>query len=124
MKEILFRHIMSQDRKRSEVSLCETVDNKDSVAKIVKRCFYIVKGMSSFNHSTPQFLNFSKEKPLGKPRQIFIKKIRDTLNHTEYFFYKIMGDFYVVSKDTLFTINFRHTFEMDARKTLSRTLNQ
>lgn len=108
MKEVLFRDMVSPDRMRREMSVVETMQANGSVAKIVKRCLYIVKGLTYYDGIGP----FNISNVDCPSRRISICKIHNTRNRNEHFLYKISGELYAVSKNVLFTIGFRHSFEM------------
>lgn len=112
MKEVLFKDMTSHNRMRRELSIVETMEAHGSVAKIVKRCLYVVKGLSYYDGIGSMKLDGVN----CPPRQIFIRKIQNTHDHNERFLYKVTGELYAVSKNVMFTVAFRHSFEMNIQK--------
>lgn len=98
MRDILFRNMTSEDKKRKAISSCE-VSDQEGVHSIIRRHFIcLVKEVS------PEILGKDKPAPY-----VYVVKKRDTPGRKENFFCKIKGSIYAVDGERLFLVFFMHS---------------
>ena len=117
MRELLFKNLTSQDKKRKDLYVKEEFE-KDGVRTITQRhSLYIIKSRCKFNDSN-EVLKFQKEaSPKCRNRHIFIYKIRDTKESKDTFVCDVVGNVYATIKNELYSIAFKHSFEINFLKT-------
>jgi len=116
MRELVFKNLSSGDKKRKDVYITETLD-RDGIKTVTRRhSLYIVGGHSKIND--PEKLS-SHKTGCGK-RHVFIFKKHDTISKTDSFICDVVGKFYAVVKDEIYSISFKHSFEIDFLATLEK----
>ncbi len=120
MRELLFKNLTSQDKKRKDLYIKEEFE-RDGVRTITKRhSLYIIKGRCRFSDSNEvlKFQNSASAK--RKNRHIFIYKMRDTKEKKDTFVCDVVGNVYAVMKKELYSIAFKHSFEIDFLKATNK----
>jgi len=99
MRDLLFKNLTSQDKKRRIIVSSETVD-KQGVRSIIRRHFvYIVKEI--------------KDNQMHKPSPyLYILKERNTRGQREKFFCRIKSSMCAVNRGKLFLILFMHSLKI------------
>jgi len=99
MRDLVFKNLTSQDRRRKVIASCEVMD-KEGVRSIINRHFIcLVKEVNDNNI----------EKPLP---YLYVLKARNTKQQTEKFFCKLKGSVCAVHKGRLFLIIFMHSLQI------------
>ena len=99
MRDLLFKNLTSDDRKRKILTSSEIMD-KQGVRSIIHRHFIcIVKEI--------------KDKQVSKPKPcLYVLKERNSREQREKFFCRIKGSIYAVHKGRLFLILFMHSLKI------------
>ncbi len=99
MRDLLFKNLTSDDKKRKILASSEIMD-KQGVRSIIHRHFvYIVKEI--------------KDKQIAKPEPyLYVLKERNSREQREKFFCRIKGSIYAVHKGRLFLILFMHSLNI------------
>ncbi len=99
MRDLLFKNLTSDDKKRKILASSEIMD-KQGVRSIIHRHFvYIVKEV--------------KDKQISKPEPyLYVLKERNNREQREKFFCRIKGSIYAVHKGRLFLILFMHSLNI------------
>jgi hypothetical protein len=101
MRDLLFKNLTSQDRKKRIIASSEIVD-KQGVHSVIRRHFiYMLKEIKNEHHI---------EKPLP---YLYVLKEHNTIEHKEKFFCKIKGSFCAINKGKLFLVVFMHSLKID-----------
>lgn len=99
MRELLFKNLKSNLKKRKIISSSEIMD-KEGVRNVVRRHFvYIVKEVPQANAPEP------------KP-YLYVLKKRDRRNQLEQFFCRMKGSVAVMHKDKVYLIIFMHSLKI------------
>ena len=98
MRDLLFKNLTSNDKKRKILASSEIMD-KQGVRSIIHRHFvYIVKEI---------------DKQISKPEPyLYVLKERNSREQREKFFCRIKGSIYAVHKGRLFLILFMHSLNI------------
>jgi hypothetical protein len=100
MRDLVFKNLTSQDRRRKVISSSEISDIR-GMRTIVRRHFlYTIKEVK----------NNQVEKPCP---YVYILKQRNTLEAREKFFFKLKGSVLAVYKNKLFLVLFMHSLRID-----------
>lgn len=104
MRELLFRNVVSQNKKRRELLLSEHLEKDNFIHHVEKKMVYIIKEALEFNDplDLEKFLNQKEKQEI--PAQTFIVRSRNTREKMDKFIHKITGDQYVVTKDKIFVL--------------------
>jgi hypothetical protein len=99
MRDLLFKNLTSDDKKRKILTSSEIMD-KQGVRSIIHRHFIcIVKEI--------------KDKQISKPQPyLYVLKERNSREQREKFFCRIKGSIYAVHKGRLFLILFMHSLKI------------
>ena len=113
MRELLFKNITSDNKKRKDLYVSETVEKNGITTTSQRHSTYIIGSCNKFN--TPeQLLQWKKAVvPNVNKRHIFIIKKRDTQRNKDIFICDVVGRFYAVSGCDIYSIAFKHSFEID-----------
>lgn len=121
MREIVFRNLISQDKRHADISVTEVFENNDVVTTAEKSCIYVIKKQElpgpSLNCETP-YLTEEFSKNNCPKRQFFITRFRDEKKHSECLFLKVLGDFYVVFANQIFFVSFKYTMRIRQERKL------
>lgn len=100
MRDLLFKNLTSNDRKRRVISSSEITD-KEGVRSIIRRHFVcMVKEVSSGS--------------IDKPAPyLYVLKEHNSKEHKEKFFCKIKGSVCAINQGKLFLIVFMHSLRID-----------
>ena len=104
MRDLLFKNLTSDDRKRRVISSSEITD-KEGVRSIIRRHFIcMVKEV--------------KSEGIDKPAPyLYVLKEHNSKEHKEKFFCKIKGSVCAVNQGRLFLIVFMHSLRIDLLST-------
>ena len=101
MRNLLFKNLTSEDRRRKIISSTETAD-KQGVRSIIRRHFvYMIKELN-------------KGDKIKQPESaVYVLKEHNTTEQKERFFCKIKGSIFAVKNDKLFLILFIHSLKIN-----------
>jgi len=109
MRDMIFKNMTSQDRKKRVLWASETINEDGILTKIHKYLIYIVKEVKKEDaHKT--------EKP-----EVFVIKHRNTKDKTEKFQIKMKGSVYCLAKEKCFYVSFCHTLKIDLCQSILET---
>lgn len=99
MRDLLFKNLTSNDKKRKIIASSEIVD-RQGVRSIIRRHFvYIIKEVKDNNIDNPL-------------PYLYVLKEHNSLEQREKFFCKIKGSIYAASNSRLFLIIFVHSLKI------------
>jgi hypothetical protein len=99
MRDLVFKNLTSQDRKRKVLCSCE-ISDKDGVHSVIQRHFICIVREVKDN---------KKEKPLP---ELYVVKEHNSLQQKEKFSCKLKGSVYAVSENRIFLILYMHTLNI------------
>jgi hypothetical protein len=113
MRELLFKNITSENKKRKDLFVSETFDQNGVTTTTQRRSTYIIGACNKFK-SLEELLAWKKNvgQNAGK-RHVFIIKKRDTILNKDAFICDVIGKFYAVSQCDIYSVAFKHSFEVD-----------
>jgi hypothetical protein len=113
MRELLFKNIISGDKKRKDLYVSETVDKNGVTTKTERHSTYILGACNEFK-TLEELAEWKKTIGLNtNKRHIFIIKKRDTKLNKDIFICNVVGRFYAVSGCDIYSVAFKHSFEID-----------
>ncbi|HQP91850.1 MAG TPA: hypothetical protein PLU24_04170 [Candidatus Omnitrophota bacterium] len=101
MRDMVFKNLTSQDRKKRVLWASETINEDGILTKIHKYLIYIVKEVDK-----------SQAHKTDRP-EVFVIKNRNTKDRTEKFQIKMKGSIYCLAKERCFYVSFCHTLKID-----------
>ncbi|GEM_PF-1976067 len=119
MREMIYRHMNSHDRRKKDLTLAEIHEDDGVTTQLEKRYTYCVKPAELLDRSqavpilgiqAPALWDF-RGNPT-RPRHIFVRKISNSRDGIEEFTYKIVGSFYAVQGERTLCITYRHILHM------------
>lgn len=100
MRDLIYKNLISEDRKRKIVATSEITD-KEGVHSVIRRHFIcIVKEIKDNNMQ-------------GPVPYVYVLKKRDTREQKEEFFCRIKGSMFAVNCGRLFLIQYMHSLKID-----------
>jgi hypothetical protein len=112
MREFLFKNITSGDKKRKDLFVSETVE-RNGIKTITKRhSIYIIDNLNKFNN-IEELSEWKKNIDLNNKKHVFVVKRHDTKEKKDTFICDVVGKFYAVTDCSVYTITFKHSFEVD-----------
>lgn len=113
MRELLFKDITSENKKRKDLYVCETFDKNGVTTTAKRHSTYIIGTCSKFS-SLDELLEWRKTVgPTTGKRHVFIIKKRDTKLNKDMFICDVIGKFYAVTGCNIYSVAFKHSFEVD-----------
>lgn len=121
MREVVFKNMVSGNARVKNILLKEVFERDGVVANTERRCFYFIKAVTPV-HEVRDLEKWVGHRtaiePLGK-RQFHIFKTHDDATAEDKLICKIIGTFYAVLGDKVYTIVFLHSFKVRFSKLLS-----
>jgi len=113
MRELVFKNMTSKGRRRKDLFICETVEENGVKTVTQRHSIYIINGHNKFD-SQKGLKEWQDKVPVDyNKRHVFIFKKRDTKEKKDSFICDIVGKFYAVVKNEVYSIGFKHSFEID-----------
>ncbi|HTZ11041.1 MAG TPA: hypothetical protein VMD04_01500 [Candidatus Margulisiibacteriota bacterium] len=104
MRDLLFKNLTSEDKKRKIISSSEVFD-KEGVRSTIHRHFAcMVKEVAAENI----------DKPLP---YLYVLKMRNGKEHREEFYCRVKGSVYALNKGKLFLVFFMHSLKIKLQET-------
>ncbi len=115
MREIVFKNLTSQDRRRRDLFISETVLENGVQTTTQRRSIYMIKNHSTYKNSAElnKFANQTQCQDGKNSRHIFILKKHDSKSKKDTFICDVVGTFYIVVNEDIYTVAFKHSFEVD-----------
>ncbi|MBN2452831.1 MAG: hypothetical protein JXB40_01040 [Candidatus Omnitrophica bacterium] len=114
MREVLYKNLISNNSRKKDVFLQEVFEKDGVIAKTERRCFYFIKSIEHLDK--PQDLQtwVAAQTEAGSinKRQFFIFKQHSDQTGEDKLICKILGNFYAVINNVVFTIAFLHSFKV------------
>lgn len=120
MREVVFKNLTSGDKKRRDLYVSETVD-KNGIRTITRRhSIYIIAGHNKIENAEDlvKYKNIAPENEAK--RHVFVFKKHDTKLKKDTFVCDVVGRFYAVVKDEIYSVAFKHSFEVDFLATTNK----
>ena len=113
MRELVYKNLTTGNKKRKDLFITETVE-KDGLKTVTRRhSMYVVGGHTRFSNPK-EVMYFKKIRSAGaNKRHIFIFKKRDSISKKDIFVCDVVGKFYAVVKNDLYSVAFKHSLEID-----------
>ena len=113
MRELLFKALTSEDRTRKDLTMSETVENNGLKTVTRRHSLYIIGDHHRIT-DPQELLDWQAQPPKSADRRhIFIFKKQDRNLKKDSFICDVVGKFYAVVKGELYSIAFKHSFEID-----------
>lgn len=113
MRELLFKNITSENKKRKDLYVTETFDRDGITTTTQRHSTYIIGSCNKFKN-LEEMMEWKKNAGMAvNKRHIFIIKKRDTKLNKDMFICDVVGKFYAVSGCDIYSVAFKHSFEVD-----------
>ena len=120
MREILYRRLNSNDRRKQDFVLRERVNQGGTITQVEKHYTYAVVRQIPWHGPVshqPASADGQAVRLEGQgPRYIFVRKLQNSKTGREYFTYKILGHFSVVLPPNRYQVAYRHTLTMEVQQ--------
>ncbi len=115
MREIFIRTTTSDNHKRKNLSIVETIKRNGFQAKAEKKYAYYVSEQNPFQN--PEDLNTWMSSQASsyqrKDRHVSIRKTYDNNTGIGQMIYRVIGSFYVIQNLHIFAVVFMHSIKFD-----------
>ncbi|MDO8603458.1 MAG: hypothetical protein Q7O04_06405 [Candidatus Omnitrophota bacterium] len=113
MRELLFKNITSENKKRKDLYVSETFDRDGVTTTTQRHSIYIVGACNKFKTlgELAEWKKVAGQK--ANKRHVFIIKRRDNKLHKDTFICDVVGRFYAVTGFDIYSVAFKHSFEID-----------
>jgi len=116
MREMIYKNLTSDNKRRKDLFISETTE-KNGVKTVTQRhSIYIINGHNKFD-DPKELAHWKNKAPVSARRHIFIFKKHDTKEKKDSFVCDVVGKFYAVIKNEVYSIGFKHSFEVDFQPT-------
>ena len=114
MREVVFRNLTSANSRKKDIFLQEVFEKDGVVAKTERRCFYFIKDVVHIEQQEDlQLWRDGKNAEGGvNRRQFYIFREHSDDHGEDRLLCKILGTFYVVVDNNVYTIAFLHSFRV------------
>ncbi len=114
MREVVYRNLTSITSRKKDIMLKEVFEKDGVVAKTERRCLYCIRDIIHFEKPEDmQKWVYSQNgaKSLDARQFHFFKRHSDSLGQ-DALICKIIGTFFVIVENTIYTIAFLHSFKV------------
>lgn len=108
MRELLLKNLTKLEKGRKIISVSEVSKRDGYLAHTERHLIYMVKKTQDLR------------KGLSQPR-LYILKVHDSKQRQEKLFFKVKGNFYVVSQNCLYIVYFCHSFKIQLNDITHKT---
>jgi hypothetical protein len=122
MREVVFKNMVSSNSRVKNIFLKEMFERDGVVARTERRCFYYIKEVTPIRevHDLEKWVDHKNSvEPMGK-RQFHIVKAHSDVSAEDKLICKIMGTFYAIVNNKVYTIAFLHSFKVRFTKTAAQ----
>ena len=118
MREVVFKNLTSVHSRKKEIFLKEVFEKDGVVAKTERRCLYFVKDIKPMASETElqKWLSGQGNSDGMNKRHFHIMKAHNDAHSEDKIICKILGTFYAVLNNTIYTIGFMHSFKVRFEK--------
>ena len=112
MREVVFKKITSVNSLKKDIFLQEVFERDGVVAKTERRCFYFIKEIVHLEkqEDLQKWMNIQNGSGVVTKRQFYIFREHSDKLGEDRLLCKILGSFYVIVDNTVYTIAFLHSF--------------
>ena len=114
MREVVFKNILSNNSRVKNILLKEVFERDGVLAKTERRCFYYVKDITPINEveNLKKWVDGKNAvEALGK-RHFHIFKEHNDAHLEDKLICKIIGTFYAIVSNNVYTVAFLHSFKV------------
>ena len=114
MREVVFKNMVSNNSRVKNIFLKEVFERDGVIARTERRCFYYIKEVTPIHevHDLEKWVaNKNAMERLGK-RQFHIIKAHSDASAEDKLICKIIGTFYAILNNKVYTIAFLHSFKV------------
>lgn len=112
MRELVFKNLTSEDKKRKDLFIKETIDKGGMRTVTQRHSTYMISNRRTFA-SCSELEEWQKNMSSCGRRHVFVFKKRSTKEKKDSFICDVVGKFYAVVKNDAYSIAFKHSFEID-----------
>ncbi len=113
MREMVFKNLTSENKRKKDIYITEMVEQNGIKTVTCRHSVYMVGGHSKAKDIN-ELLKYKDNPSMNcAKRHVFIFKKQDTLHKKESFVCDVVGKFYAVVKSDIYSIAFKHSFEID-----------
>lgn len=112
MRELLFKNITSGNNKRKDLYISEVFERDGVKTTTQRHSTYIIKDHNKVN-TLEELSQWKKNLGVTNKRHVFIVKKHDTKLKKDTFICDVIGKFYAVTDSDVYSILFKHSFEVD-----------
>lgn len=113
MRELMFKNLTSEDRRKKDLYITETVESNGIKTIVRRHSVYIINDRNKLKNPK-ELLKYKDNASMNcTKRHVFIFKKQDTKHKKESFVCDVVGKFYAVVKSDIYSIAFKHSFEID-----------
>jgi len=113
MRELIFKNLTSGDKKRKDLFISETVERKGVKTTTQRHSMYIVNSCNKFATQKELLEWQNKTCQDQNKRHIFIFKKRDSKTKKDSFVCDVVGKFYAVVENDVYSVAFKHSLEIE-----------
>lgn len=114
MREVVYKNMVSSNSRVKNIFLQEVFERDGVIAKTERRCFYYIKEITPIREvkDLEKWVDHRNSvEPLGK-RQFHIWKMHNDTVGEDRLICKIIGTFYAIVNNNVYTIAFLHSFKV------------
>jgi hypothetical protein len=114
MREVVFKNLTSVNSRKKDILLQEVFEKDGLVAKTERRCFYFIKDIVHLEkqEDLQKWMNVQDGSGVAAKRQFYIFREHNDKLGEDRLLCKILGSFYVIVDNTVFTVAFMHSFRV------------
>ena len=119
MRELVFKNLTSGDKKRRDLFISETIEKNGIKTMTQRHSIYVINGHNIFVNPE-ELIQWKTKACMNNRRHVFIFKKRNTKEKKDSFVCDVVGKFYAVIKNEVYSIGFKHSFEIDFQPVKSK----
>ena len=114
MREVVYKNLTSSNSRKKDIFLREIFEKDGVVARTERRCFYYIKDIIHLEdpNDLQKWLNAQKKPETLTKRQFYVYKEHSDSLGEDRLLCKILGTFYAVVDQCVYTVVFLHSFRV------------
>lgn len=123
MREVVFRNLSSAGSRKKDIFLQEVFEKDGVVAKTERRCFYYIKDIIQVEkpEDLKKWMGLQSASSGMAKRHFYVFKEHNDKLGEDRLLCKILGMFYIIVENSVYSIAFLHSFRVSfAKGTLAK----
>ena len=114
MRELIFKHLITPEAKKRDVSMEEVVEKNGLISSTKKRSMYFVRGVHHLKSKdkVEEWVERRKKNPMAGKKFFHVLRKYSTKDKEDKLMCKMRGSFYIISDQNIYNVVFVHAIKI------------